>query len=1128
MAIPVASPSSSFSFTSETKFRYEYDVFLSFRGEDTRRSFTEILYDALRRKGINAFIDDKKLGKGEEISPTLLKAIERSRISIIVFSTNYATSTWCLDELAHIVRCMKEKKQVVMPIFYKVDPMDVQYQRNSFEEAVAALEDRFSDDLEKVRKWRSALSEAASLSSAWLFDDGYELGFIERIVEDAYAVLPPKRCHKTDHIVGLEPRIEEIMLLLNRSDDRVCMLGIHGTGGVGKTTIAKAIYNSIFYQFEGSCFLFDVKETSNKYQGIVRLQQTLLSEILEEKRMKFGSVDEGISNIKHRLSGKKVLLVLDDVDEVEQLEQLAGSCDWFGSGSKIIITTRNKQLLIACNVKRTYEMKELNYLHSIELFCWYAFGLSQPKRRYKGMSIHVIRYVHGLPLALKLIGSNLANKSIEEWRSILKQYDEIQERTINHVLKISYDCLQDGAKRIFLDIACFFKEKKLEFVEAILEACHCGARFYIEVLVDKSLITILDHGYLYMHDLIQHMGRDIAKEEAPCDPSECSRLWYHKDVLKVLRENLGGNNIEGIVLDPPQQEEVEWSGLAFEKMNNLRILIVRNTKFSASPKYLPNSLVLLDWQEYPSMTLPRDFCPPKLICFKIYGSPFRWEEPLKLEYVTYMDFSKCEFITEVPELSRFQNLKELSFSECHNLIKVHDSVGSLRKLVELDVSKCIKLASFPHEIKMPSLEVLNLIDCQSLDYFPHIVGNMEPLMCILADGSAINELPSSIGNLPRLEVLSLTSCKSLRKLPNSLLTLHNLKGLKLGGLKLHGRKSLKKLLQENQPPIMSCSKLDRLDLHDCGLLDEDLHLPLKCFKHVKDLILSWNDFVSLPECIKECVHLMNLEVNNCKRLRDIPELPSRLGDIRAENCTSLTMESSGRLWSQAIKSNRVTISMPATAYPDWFDHRCQGGMLSFRVHGRNFPRVVIAFETGKANRNKTCYFDVFMIINGSSKMPWMQIDFPILGEGGRVLVSYTEQGHVFFSDLLGEFTEEELGGLNKFLELDWNDVEIQVTCDSDDIDIVNCGVYVDKKQTNMKNVQFKSSRTSQKRRAIASLPSEPPKKLLRKFKTTSKRNINNTKKRTRRTKPQHFHPWYRRRKMFFPMGKNPLRFVYHY
>ncbi|XP_054777800.1 disease resistance protein RPV1-like [Prosopis cineraria] len=297
MAIQVATPS-SFSFTSETsRYRYEYDVFLSFRGEDTRHSFTEILYDALRRKGINAFIDDKKLGKGEEISPTLLKAIERSRISIIVFSTNYATSTWCLEELAHIVWCRKQTDQLVMPIFYKVDPLDVQYQRSSFDEAMAALEVRFIDDSQKVRNWRSALSEAASLSSAWLFDDGHELGFIERIVEDAYALLPPKRYHNTDHMVGVEPRIEEVMSLLNKSDDRVCMFGIHGTGGVGKTTIDKAIYNSIFYQFEGSCFLFDVKEASNKYQGIVRLQQTLLSEILEEKRMKFGSIDEGISNI---------------------------------------------------------------------------------------------------------------------------------------------------------------------------------------------------------------------------------------------------------------------------------------------------------------------------------------------------------------------------------------------------------------------------------------------------------------------------------------------------------------------------------------------------------------------------------------------------------------------------------------------------------------------------------------------------------------------------------------------------------------------------------------------------------------------------------------------------------------
>ncbi|XP_028769773.1 TMV resistance protein N-like [Neltuma alba] len=168
MAIRVSAPSSH-GVAREPKYRY--DVFLSFRGEDTRHSFTVILYNALRRKGINAFIDDKKLGKGEQISPTLLKAIDKSRISIIVFSLNYATSTWCLDELAHIIQCKTEKNQMVMPIFYKVDPKDVQYQRNSFGEAMAAHEVRFRNDLEKVRKWRFALSEAASLPSAWLFND---------------------------------------------------------------------------------------------------------------------------------------------------------------------------------------------------------------------------------------------------------------------------------------------------------------------------------------------------------------------------------------------------------------------------------------------------------------------------------------------------------------------------------------------------------------------------------------------------------------------------------------------------------------------------------------------------------------------------------------------------------------------------------------------------------------------------------------------------------------------------------------------------------------------------------------------------------------------------------------------
>ena len=140
-----------------------YDVFLSFRGEDTRNNFTAHLYHALCQKGINTFIDDDKLERGQVISPALVAAIENSMSSIVVLSENYASSRWRLQELVKIVECMKSGRQRVLPIFYHVDPSDVRRHRGIFGKALAKHEEN-SENMESVQTWKDALTQVANLS----------------------------------------------------------------------------------------------------------------------------------------------------------------------------------------------------------------------------------------------------------------------------------------------------------------------------------------------------------------------------------------------------------------------------------------------------------------------------------------------------------------------------------------------------------------------------------------------------------------------------------------------------------------------------------------------------------------------------------------------------------------------------------------------------------------------------------------------------------------------------------------------------------------------------------------------------------------------------------------------------
>ncbi|KAH9795694.1 ADP-ribosyl cyclase/cyclic ADP-ribose hydrolase [Citrus sinensis] len=242
----------SSSFCSPRK----YDVFLSFRGEDTRNNFTSHLFAAFCREKIKAFIDEQ-LKKGDDISSALLNAIEESKISVIIFSKGYASSTWCLEELVKILECKKRKGQTVIPVFYNVDPSDVRNQTGSFGDAFVEHENDFRDMPQKVHKWRAALTQASNLCGWDSMTIRHEAELVDEIVKDIL-----KKIHDISHfgnsedLVGVDSHIQRINSLLCIGLPDFRMVRPWDMHGIAKTDIARAILNQISSQFEGGLSRF--------------------------------------------------------------------------------------------------------------------------------------------------------------------------------------------------------------------------------------------------------------------------------------------------------------------------------------------------------------------------------------------------------------------------------------------------------------------------------------------------------------------------------------------------------------------------------------------------------------------------------------------------------------------------------------------------------------------------------------------------------------------------------------------------------------------------------------------------------------------------------------------------------
>ncbi|GLJ52536.1 hypothetical protein SUGI_1117980 [Cryptomeria japonica] len=480
-----------------SSFSKLYDAFISHRGPDIKETLAKQLYELLADRGCWAFLDRRELDVGDSITPAIESAIYSSVVQIAIFSTGYAHSSWCLDELVLITYC-----------------------------AAFSEYERKGRNLHKLDGWKKALVSASDVVGFELYssEDNLCKEIVSCVEKEIEKRMP---LHVASYPIGLGKLVREFERRFEEPvKNRVKVVGIFGFGGSGKTTLAKEIFNTKRSEYNASCFLYDVRESHVKCELHV-LQSKLLKDLFNKER-KFQHIDEGTELLKNSLtragSDKRFLIILDDIDHQDQLRALLFE-DLLSPGSLAIVTTRDKGVLIGAEISNCYQMKTMDNYQAKELFRSHAFGGKKTSFPCEQLVERFVKFCGGLPLLLKVLGTHVRGRDENYWELELEKVRDIQPNDVRQCLKISFDSLESEEKQIFMDIACFFIGREKDRAVEIWKASQwTTAEHAVQRLVDKCLIEVdvkCDEFIWYadqtpvfrMHDHLRDFGRQMADKE---------------------------------------------------------------------------------------------------------------------------------------------------------------------------------------------------------------------------------------------------------------------------------------------------------------------------------------------------------------------------------------------------------------------------------------------------------------------------------------------------------------------------------------------------------------------------------------------------------------------------------------